>query len=548
MANELAQSAGLPAPIVGLSRMPLLRQLGALLGLAGAVAVGAAVVLWSQEPSFRPLFTNLAEKDQAQVVDELAKANIPYKLDASGAVMVPEKHAHEARLKLATQGLPKGANSGFELLENGSGFGSSQLVETARHQRALEGELARSIQTIRTVQNARVHLAIPKQSAFARARQQASASVMVNLYPGRSLDDGQVAAIVHMVASSIPNLETGRVTVVDQNGRLLTAREGMSEMQLTASLFDHTRRLEEQYTRRIETILTPIIGPGGVRAQVALDMDFTVSEETSERFKPEPVTRSEQLAEERSLPGSGVAGIPGALSNQPPGPASVPERAAAPAATPTPAQPGQAQPAEPPANTSRRTTRNYELDRTISHTRAAPGRIKRVNVAVVVDNKQVLNEDEEIERKPLTPEEIERLTALVREAVGYNEQRGDSVKVTNIPFTTPAPAEELPEKPLLEQPWLWDAGKQVGAAALVLLLLFGVLRPWLKSMATVPRGAAPEYAAGGAALPAGGGGGFVLPAPGGGSYDQQLTQAKSLAAQDPKRVAQVVKNWVGSDA
>lgn len=553
MANELTPSAGLPAPIVGLSRMPLLRQLGAMVGLAGAVALGVAVVLWSQEPNYRPLFTSLAEKDQAQVVEELAKANIPYKLDAAGnAVMVPEKHAHEARLKLATQGLPKGANSGFELIENGSAFGASQLVETARHQRALEGELARSIQTIRTVQSARVHLAIPKQSAFARTRQQASASVVVNLYPGRSLDDGQVAAIVHMVASSIPNLDTGRVTVVDQNGRLLTAREGMSEMQLTASQFDHARRLEEQYTRRIETILTPIIGPGGVRAQVALDMDFTVSEETSERYKPEPVTRSEQLAEERTLPGSGVAGIPGALSNQPPGPASVPERTAAPAAAA--AQPGQAQnpnsaqapPAEPLANTSKRTTRNYELDRTISHTRQAPGRIKRVNVAVVVDNKQVLNEDEEVERKALTPEEIQHLTALVREAVGYSEQRGDSVKVTNIPFTTPAPAEELPEKPLLEQAWLWDAGKQLGGAALVLVIMFGVLRPWLRSMATVPRGAAIDYAA---ALPAGGAE-LALPGPGGkaSGYEHQLAQAKSLATQDPKRVAQVVKNWVGSDA
>jgi flagellar M-ring protein FliF len=547
MVNDLTPSQGMSASINGLSRLPLLRQLGAMLGLAAAVALGVGTVLWSQQPSFRPLYANLAEKDQAQIAEELAKSNIPHKLDpATGAVMVPEKNLHEARLKLASQGLPKGANSGFELIENGNGFGSSQLVETARYQHALEGELARSIQTIRTVQNARVHLAIPKQSAFVRTRQQPSASVVVNLYPGRSLDDGQVSAIVHMVASSIPNLDTDRVTVVDQNGRLLTAREGMGDLQLSASQFEYGRRIEEQYARRIEAILSPIIGPGGVRAQVALDMDFTVSEETSERFKPEPVVRSEQLAEERTLPGAGVAGIPGALTNQPPGAVSVPEKAAAVAKDAKSAS-ANTENAEPPANTSKRSTRNYELDRTISHTRAAPGRIKRVNVAVVVDNKQVVNEDEELERKALTPEELQHLTALVREAVGFSEARGDSVKVTNIPFTVPPPAEELPSPSLLENPVVWDVGKQLGAAAVVVLILFGVLRPWLKSLATRP---VAYEAASAAALAGPAGGAAALPGPGGAvrGYDQQLTQAKQVAVQDPKRVAQVMKNWVGNDA
>jgi flagellar M-ring protein FliF len=280
---------------------------------------------------------------------------------------------------------------------------------------------------------------------------------------------------------------------------------------------------------------------------VALDMDFTVSEETSERFKPEPVVRSEQLAEERTLPGAGVAGIPGALTNQPPGAVSVPEKAAA-AAKDAKSASANTENAEPPANTSKRSTRNYELDRTISHTRAAPGRIKRVNVAVVVDNKQVVNEDEELERKALTPEELQHLTALVREAVGFSEARGDSVKVTNIPFTVPPPAEELPGRSLLENPVVWDVGKQLGAAAVVVLILFGVLRPWLKSLATRP--VAYEAAGGAAALAGPAGGAAALPGPGGGvrGYDQQLTQAKQVAVQDPKRVAQVMKNWVGNDA
>jgi flagellar M-ring protein FliF len=546
MANELVNPNSLNAQIVGLSRLPLLRQLGAMIGLAGAVALGVAVVLWSREPGMRPLFTQLTDKDQARIVEELSKANIPHKIDpSSGAVMVAEKHAHEARLKLASQGLPKGANAGYEMMASGSNFGTSPLVETARYQHALEGELARSIQTIRTVQNARVHLAIPKQSSFLRNRQNPSASVVVNLYPGRNLDEGQVAAIVHMVASSIPGLDTNRVTVVDQSGRLLTAREGMNEMQMSASQFDHTRRTEEAYARRIETILTPIIGPGGVRAQVSLDMDFTVTEQTQESFTPDPAKlRSEQVAEERTLPGNGANGIPGALSNQPPGPASVPEtnrNAGANANASNAAK--AAESAESTANTSRRATRNFELDRTISHKREAPGRIKRLTVAVVVDNKQVVDEDGEVTRVALKPDELERLNLLVKEAVGFSAERHDSVQVTNIPFTVPPPPEELPEPSLLEQPWVWDAGKQVLGGALVLFILFGVLRPWLNTLATrpLPVPASPAFAHGGGASGA-------LPAPGGPQgYEAQLSTAKQVAAQDPKRVAQVVKNWVTTD-
>jgi flagellar M-ring protein FliF len=543
MATELTTATGIPAPVQGLSRLPILRQVGALLGLAGAVALGVAVVMWSREPNFRPLYASLADKDQAQIAEELAKSNIPHKLDsATGAVLVPDQHLHEARLKLAAQGLPKGANSGFEAMENGTGFGSSQLVETARYQHALEGELARTIQTIRSVQSARVHLAIPKQSAFVRNRQQPSASVVVNLYAGRSLDDGQVAAIVHLVASSITNLDAARVTVVDQNGRLLTAQEGAGDLRASVQQFEHARRLEEQYVRRIEAILTPIIGPGGVRAQVAAEMDFTLNEETSERFKPETVVRSESLAEERTLPGAGVAGIPGALSNQPPGPASVPEKAAPPRDVKGAAQ---AAAAETDANTSKRATRNFEVDRTISHTRNTPGRITRLTVAVVVDNRQVVNEDGEVERKPLAPEELDRITALVKEAVGFSEERKDSVKVSNIPFTVPPEPEELPEPSLLEAPWLWDVVKQVAGAVIVLLIAFGVLRPWLRKLAESAPAVMVDVT-GAPALPAGVGSASALPAPS--AYEQQLAQAKSIAAQDPKRVAQMMKTWVANDA
>lgn len=558
MANELVKQESVMTQMQVLGYLPWLRQLGVLVGLAASVAIGVAVVLWSQTPSYRVLYGSLAEKDQARIVEELQKLNIAYKVDtATGALMIPEKDVHNARLKLAAQGLPKGANAGFDTMDEKNGFGSSQFMENARYQHALEGELARSIMTLNHVQTARVHLALPRQSAFVRNRQQPSASVVVNLYQGRNLDEGQIAAVVHLVASSVPNLDTSRVTVVDQKGRLLTAQGDTQEFDLTAGKFDYTRRLEESYNRRIENLLTPIIGPGGVRAQVTADIDFTVTEQTQESFKPDPAAlRSEQVAEDRTLPGAGVAGIPGALSNQPPGAASIPETTAASAKAAAPN--GETAPAAKPAeknaaetgitaaaNTSRRATRNYELDKTISHTRAAPGKLRRLSVAVLVDNKQILNEDDELERKPLTAEEITLLTGLIKEAIGFSSERGDTVQVINKPFTTPPEPEELPETPLLEKPWIWDVGKQLAAGVVVLLLIFFVLRPMLRGLASQPipapmPGASPPGYAAVAGHPA-------LP-PGAGGYEASLSTAKSIAAQDPKRVAQVVKNWVASDA
>lgn len=539
MANNLLDPKNLLAPVQGLSRLPWLRQLGVLIGLAASVALGVAVVLWAQTPGYRPLYAGLAEKDLVRIVDALQKAGIPYRLEeGSGVILVPEKRVHDARLKLAAQGLPRSA-SGFELLGEGNGFGTSQLMESVRYQHALESELARSIETIQSVESARVHLALPRQSAFLRNRQAPSASVIVNLYPGRTLDAGQVMAIVNLVASSIPGLSAERVTVVDQAGRLLNAPEKSHELALSATQFEYTRRMEESYVKRIEAILTPIIGSGGVRAQVTLDMDFTVSEETSERFKPEPVVRSEQLAEERTAAGTGVVGIPGALTNQPPAGASAPEKAAAAAKE---ANGASAQSVEPPASTSKRATRNYELDRTISHTRAAPGRIRRVTAAVVVDDKQVMNEDGEIERKPLDQAELARLTALVKEAIGFNAERGDSVQVTNIAFTAQPEPEPPPAPSWIEQVSFASLGKQALGWLAVFALVFAVLRPMLQALtaraAEAPAAALPP--------PAGAGAAPALTARAG--YEQQIATAKQIAAQDPKRVARVVKNWVANDA
>lgn len=550
-------------PLLLLATNPALRQLLLLVGIAAAVALGTAAVLWSQQPQFSQLYSGLSDKDAGQVVDALQKAQIPHRLEG-GTVLVPAAKLQDARVKLATQGLPRGPDLGFEMLQDQPAFGTSQFLEAARYQRALEGELARSIANLTNVQGARVHLAIPKQSAFVRNRQPPSASVLVNLYAGRGLEPGQVSAVLHLVAASVPGLETNRVTVVDQRGRLLSTPETSAEVALSASQFEHTRRIEENYVRRIEELLTPIAGPGAVRAQVVAEVDFTVSESTQEKFNgQQPVVRSEQLAQETSSGIAGATGVPGALSNQPPAGGVAPETTAARAAAPNPANPatppapgaaapGTAAPAAGagnatgalPASSSSRTTRNYEIDKTISHVRQASGSIKRLSVAVVLDDRQKTDEDGEVTRTPFAPEEIERISALIRDAVGFNKNRGDTLNVINASFNTPAPLEPAAELPVWKQPWVWEAAKQLGAAALVLFLMFKVLMP-------VTRGLLARPAGGGFALPnqpalGGPGASAALAAPA--NYDNQLTSAKSLATQDSKRAAQVVKNWVSNDA
>ncbi|MFQ5488555.1 MAG: flagellar basal-body MS-ring/collar protein FliF, partial [Gammaproteobacteria bacterium] len=424
----------------GFNSLPWLRQIGLMVGLAASVAIGVAAVLWAQAPNYSLLYSNLSEQDVSEIAQALQQADIPYKLskDAS-TVMVADKHVHDARLKLASQGLPKGVGVGFELLDQHQTFGVSQFMENARYQRALEGELARTISSLQKVRSARVHLAIPKRTAFVRNRKKPSASVTVDLYAGRTLGEEQVAAVSHMVAASVPNMEVEQVTIIDQRGHLLTAAEGSRDMRLTATQFEHRKRVEEYLTRRIEGILTPIAGDGAVRAQVTADIDYTVTEQTRESYNPDlPAIRSEQTFEEQSTGSSTLAGgIPGSVSNQPDeknNQGSAVDKVAA----------------ENPATSSRRVTRNYELDKTISHTRSGGGGIRRLSVAVVVDDKSVVNEDGEVVKEPFSNEELERLTGLVKEAVGFDALRGDRVKVVNTSFSTPLPPEALPEPSLLE--------------------------------------------------------------------------------------------------
>lgn len=556
-------TAATPAriPLASLNQLPqhpLFRQLLVMLGIAASVALGVAVVLWSQSPSYSLLYGNLGEGGAQEVRDALQKAGVDYRVDeTTGGLLVPSRKLHDVRMTLAAQGLPRGDGLGFELLQKDSALGTSRLVEQARHHRALEGELARTIATLSAVESARVHLALPKQSAFVRKRVPPSASVVLKLHSGRSLDRSQVEAVVHLVASSVSELEADNVTVVDQRGKLLNAEQRDGELKLTATQFEYTRQLEDHYRQRVETLLEPIVGAGAVRAQVSADVDFTRTEQTEERFNPDrPVLRSEQLSEDQNRL-TAVQGVPGALSNQPPANASVPEKAAAPGAPGDPA-------AAAPTSLSRQSTRNFEIDKTISHTRAAPARLNRLSVAVVVDNVlEPATEAAEPVRRERTAEEMERLATLVREAVGFSEQRGDSVRVVNAAFL---PAEDVAaaEPGFWQQAWFWDVLRQVGGLALVALLVLGVLRPAIKRLLAAPGHAAVATAGsgGGHALPPGvvagqlpgtgataalEGGREAMRLPGPGHYEDVLDAARGLVREDPKRVAQLVKNWVAEN-
>lgn len=474
--NNLVETAGIQQALMaksdvhpamkGLSELTIARQLGLMLGLAFSVAIGVAIVLWSQDPSYSRLFSEIGEKEVAEIIEVLDKQGIKYKVESdSGAIMVPTDEVSQVKLKLAAAGLPKSNSSGYELLDKEQGLGTSKSVEMVRFQRALEGEIAQTIMAIQSVKTARVLLAIPVQSVFVRDRKKPSASVIVNLYQGRSLDKGQIESIIHLVASSVPQLEAEQVTVVDQKGRLLNSNDS-SIGYLTSKQFDYKKNIEEHLMDRIANILSPLVGDG-MRVQISADVDFTEIDKTQELFNPQSsALRSEQTSEEQStLPAT--QGIPGALSNQPTPAGIAPE---------TPST-SNSKIATDAGSSAKNATRNFELDKTITHTRSATGLLRRLSVAVVVDNRHSAQADGKIKSEPYTPADINRFNDLVKQAVGFDNTRGDQVTVTNVAFKTPEALEVLPEIPVWEQGWFLDLMKQVAAVLAVLLLLFGVLRP-----------------------------------------------------------------------
>lgn len=552
-ARTLPAVPGPPAtPFAGLAALPPKRKWMAAGGVAALIAILAVSILWTREPEWRVLFANTTDKDGGAIIAQLSQMNVPYRFAPGGAaILVPEERVHDARLKLASQGLPRGGTVGFELLENQK-FGVTQFQERLNFQRGLEGELSRSIQSIAAVENARVHLALPTQNGFLREQQKPSASVLLSLHAGRLIDRAQVAGIVHLVASSVPNLSPKQVSVVDQTGALLSSGSDAAPNGLDATQLNHVRNIEATLNRRVLDIVEPIVGAGNVRAQVAVDVDFTQSESTAEQYRPnqgvEPAAvRSQQRMEAPAGDAALAQGVPGALSNQPPQATTAPVNGPAQATRAAGVgNAGGASAAEgvTASNARRESVTNYEVDKTVRFTRNATGTIRRLSAAVVVDHRRSIDENGKVVRTPLTDDELRNVQSLVREAIGFDAERGDSINVVNAPFTEIEAPKEV-ELPLWRQPenlaLARDLGRQLGLVALALIVIFAFIRPALKAVQRPPRmpGMAaqvddplqlpePEPRA--------------LPQP-----DMRNDEVLKTARENPGTVANVVRNWVSAD-
>lgn len=529
-------------------------------GVAAVVAVMAVFWLWSQQPDYRVLFSNYSDKDGGAIVAALEKMNVPYKFSDSGtAILVPAAQVHEARLKLASDGLPKGGNIGFELLENQK-FGVSQFVEQVNFQRALEGELERSIQSIGAVEVARIHLAIPKASVFVRDQQKPTASVLLNLRSGRSLDAQQVSAVVHLVASSVPDLPAANVTVVDQNGNLLSdTSKKIGANSLDPTQLKYLDDVQQSIVKRVESIITPIVGARNVRAEASAEIDFSTLEQAAETYKPnqkpDDITiRSMQSNESQTSNGAADGGVPGALSNQPPANATAPINTPPPAAGATPAAGAAAAPVAEavPVNTQKNMTTNYEVDKTVRYVQQPMGGIKRLNVAVVVNNMQVVDKKTgKVTYRPLTDAEKKQINDLAMQAMGFNKDRGDSLTVVNSSFAG-EPTEVLAEVPMWKNPeiieYVKDALRFLVGIVVLFLIYTRALKPMLRKLTQgtpqLLNAPASEDAVVNLSGDQAGAENRKLANTG---YDQNLVVAKQIAKDNPRMVASVVTNWTNGN-
>jgi flagellar M-ring protein FliF len=552
--------SGLAGRIPGLARMRGNPRLPLILASAAMVAIMAAVILWSRTPDYRVLYSNLSDNDGGAIITALQQANVPYKFsDSSGAILVPAEQVHEVRLRLAAQGLPKGGSVGFELMDSQK-FGISEFAEQVNYQRALEGELERTIEAINAVHVARVHLAIPKPSVFVREQEAPSASVLLELYPGRALDEGQVQAIARMVASGVPGMPAKNVSIVDQDGNLLTQTDNAAG--LDAGQLKYKRQVELDTQKRIDAILAPLFGAGNAHSQVNADIDFSQVEQTSESYSPnaangqpqQAAIRSQQSSTSTELAQGGAAGVPGALSNTPPQAASAPLTASA--ATGASAAGGST-----PLNDHRDSTTNYELDKTVRHVEQPMGSIHRLSAAIIVNYLPHVDAKGKTTQQPLSAAQLAQVEQLVKDAMGFDANRGDTVAVMNSSFS--ASADPLANLPWYRQPdiqaLLLPAAKWLGIGVLALVLWLMLVRPAMKRERL-------RRAALAATAPAAGGGllegaGHHNAARLGAAteqallahegeknrYERNLDFARTVAREDPKVVAMVVKNWVSDE-
>jgi flagellar M-ring protein FliF len=529
-----------------LAALPAKSKIALGVGIAALVGVVLAMTLWSRDGDYKVLYANLSDKDGGAIIAQLSQMNVPYKhADGGSAILVPAAKVYDVRLKMAAAGLPKGSVAGFELMDSAR-FGQTQFQERLTFQRGLEGELTRSITALAAVQSARVHLALPNQNGFFREQQKPSASVLLTLHPGRTLDRSQIAGIVHLVSSSVPEMNPKAVSVLDQTGALLSSSEGNNGAGLDAQQLQYVNQIETGYSKRIFDLLEPVVGRENLRATVTADVDFSQVEATSEEFKPNQgkdastTIRSQQTTEQSGGTAAQPSGIPGAASNQPPVPATAPITGAA--------QPLQAaQGAGATSNSRRDAVTNYEVDKTVRVTRNATGSVKRLNAAVVVNNRAVTDAKGKTTYVALTADEMEKLTALVQESIGFSKERGDSVKVINAPFKAETVTKN--DMPWWKQPEVIDmlrAGAVPAALALVaMIVFFGLIRPALKALLAPPApvpGANLNVVADDDILPAAP---KVLEPP---RVTEQLQGARQLAKENPAAVASIVRGWVSGEA
>ena len=527
----------------GLTQAPLQQKIGYLITLAALIAVLGGMWMWTKAPDYRVLYANLSDRDGGAVVAALSQMNVPYRFsDVGGAIMVPAHQLHEVRMKLAAQDLPRAGGDGFRAIDNQK-FGTSQFVEQINYQRALEAELARSIQTLASVQSARVHLAINRPSVFVRDAQKPSASVVLQLAAGRSLEPGQVNAIVNLVSNSVPDLPSRNVTVVDQTGTLLSS-QGLNANGLDPGQIKYKRDIESDFVKSIERIISPFVGDGNVRAQVTAEMDFSKIERVDKKYDPntnqeKAALRSSSTSESVQGAGGIAGGVPGAASNQPPQTATAP--LSAPGAQPNQAS-TQTQNVASGLTQRKDATVNYEVGEAISHTVQQVGTIKRLSLAVVVNHRTTVAEDGTATAKPLTDEEKKQITELIKNVVGFSQERGDTLNLVNVPFTQPVPP-QVEETPVWKSPELLTSAKEIGRnlliAGIALYLALGVLRPMLRSFATPPSLPQPTSLPEAPSLDA------LQQAQA--TYEANLQAAKQIARQDPKLVANVVRGWVTND-
>ena len=526
------------------------------LGVVLLVAIGIIGVMMGRQAEWRVLYSNLADKDGGAIVAQLTQMNVPYKhADGGGAILVPADKVYDARLKLASLGLPKGSVAGFEMMDTNR-FGMTQFQERLTFQRGLEGELTRSIQALSSVQSARVHLALPNQNGFFREQQKPTASVVVGMNTGRTLDRAQLAGIIHLVSASVPEMNANAVSVLDDTGKLLSALpEGANGVGGSgdAQQMQHVQQLEQLYSRRILDILEPVVGRDNVKAQVTAELDFSQTESTSEIHKPNvavdaSVIRSQQTVE-NTMGGANAppSGVPGATTNQPPAPGAAPINGAVPALT---AASGVGS-----GGSKRESITNYEVDKTVRVIRGSTGMVKRISAAVVINHKSVTDAKGKTTTVPLTEQQIEQMTALVRETIGFNKDRGDSVNLMNAPFTLEKTV--VTELPLWKQSEIQDLARSlawpVGTLLFGALVLLGVIRPALKALAQSspqteliahqldaiesdepdrPQLAAPANNAG-----------LAVVTPG----ELALEDARKLTRDNPAAVANIVKSWISGE-